>query len=140
MSTLNLPQLLQNCNLSELQLATLLFPSHKYPKLALRYLVQGSRELKEREIEILNSVLNCPLDFVKDCNSWKAGVNPSDVVFYKRDYKALYDSETNKAKLLHNGAVVGEVMLVAKTCTISEFLNTLNTLTASYEAQTLNHE
>jgi len=98
------------------------------------------RELKEREIEILNSVLSCPLDFVRDTDSWKAGVNPKEIAFFKKDYKALYDSETNKAKLLHNGVVVSEVMLVAKTCTLSEFLKTLNILTASYEAQTLNHE
>lgn len=128
MSTLNLKLILQNTGLSEKQLADVLFPNHTHPKLALRYLVQGRRELKESEIEKLTAILSCPLDFVLNDDSWKAIMQGSEIIFKKKEYEAFYDGAANSAVLLCNGKPIGEKLFIAQTITLSDFLKTLDFL------------
>lgn len=135
MAVLNIPLILTSSGLTEAELAARLFPEHRYPKLALKYLVKSGRELKATELEVLASAITCPLSAVVGGSDWKASISKGWLVFYRDDFEAVYDSILGGVTLLHKGKVVANKQIVTQSTTIADLFGMLESLIAEYTAQ-----
>lgn len=135
MAVLNIPLILMSSGLTETELAVRLFPEHRYPKLALKYLVKSGRELKATELEVLTSVITCPVSAVVGGSDWKASISKGWLVFYRDDFEAVYDSILGGVTLLHKGKVVANKQIVTQSTTIADLFGMLESLIAEYTAQ-----
>lgn len=138
MTTEKLKQLIASRGFTEEQFAAILFPTKKHPSSALRYLLQGRRELKQSELEKIAQILGTPNESKDEGSSWKSAEFSGRIAFQKGDYVGVYNADMNSATLMKGAEIVAEQLFVSKTTAVPEFISILNSLIASHEAQNSN--
>lgn len=133
------------CNAAGIPFATLareLFPDHRYPEHALRYLVKA-KSLSPEQIEVIERLSGKNMDEILSLMptevkpngkkwSWKPTTHKSS--FCKGTYRVDYSPELNTAYLFCNGELISDHILVSNMLLLKDFLQEIETLIASYEA------
>lgn len=88
---INLDRILANTNLDPDELAIKLFPNNKYPKVALKRVIDGTALLDSEQIIALSNLTNIPIpDLFKD--TWKSQSSNGQITFTKNGYKVVLDN------------------------------------------------
>jgi len=118
-----LEYLLKTKQLTRIELASLLFPEVQHPTDALRYVIQGKRELKESELSILHDLANAT-----SAGTWRILFTGKDMLlvnglyrFYIRGYKS---AATKMCIDMLNKGLVKQITL-SKHTPIYDLINAL---------------
>ena len=98
MERFNLSNVIDHYKLDQAKLAELLFPTVKYPKLALNRILSGEAHLDTEQLENLAKFLGVfPHDLFFVSQNWKGSSEDGCLVFLKGEYKV---------KLNYNGVLL----------------------------------
>lgn len=128
MKKIKLQQIIESRKLDSKEIAKELFPSHKYPILALNRILAGEAVLDADQISRLSAVTGLSIDQLYG-SSWKTEqTTPGMITFSNDGYKAELDTKTWITKVYHNNSLFHESIICAGTIALSKYIETLNDL------------
>ena len=133
------------CKAAGIPFATLareLFPEHRYPEHALKYLVKA-KSLSPEQIEVIERLSGksmkeiakaLPLDAEVGKNGWSWKPSADKSSFFKGSSRVDYRPNLNTAYLYCNGELISDHILVSGVILLKEFTAEMEKQIASYEA------
>ena len=132
-------KLLQATGLTKTVLAKALFPNNKHPYSALDYAIKHKKELTRTQLNALTGLTGLTegalIDIASQTDNWGMAVRTTRVEFKKGAYKAEYVPHLNMAYLFRDSKLVGDTVLVSSAVSLKKFLEDMDSLIASHEAQ-----
>lgn len=128
MSTFDLSKAIEYFGLSTDNVAKLLFPSAKYPKMALARILKGEADLDLNQLYSLASYLGITVQDLLTVDSWKSISEDGHLVFVKDQYKAKVNYNGAFLTLYEGDSVIAQEAGNISTMTISDFINHINKL------------
>ena len=131
MQKINLKKIVETSPMSKKEIAAQLFPSNKFPVLALNRVMAGEAELEASQISKLSVLMDIPIDKLFREWTWKS---KNEVhTFYDGDYVAELNTHTWTAKLFHKNSLFHEEYITNRNIVLSEFLNFINNQIKKHE-------
>lgn len=129
MKTIDLNKLIESKNLDVKELAKQLFPSAKYPKLALDRILNGSSFLDSNQISILSMVTQIPIGLLYENGNWESIKGEQNILkFATNEYVAELNTETWMTKIYKDGSIFHEEIIHNGSIPLSEYLSLLTDL------------
>lgn len=132
MKTINLSEIIEKQNLDVKDVAEQLFPSNKYPKLALDRVLKGEAFLDTNQVSKLSMLTGIPIEKLYSGAEWKGSNEKGVHKFTNGDYVAELDTKTWVTKLYCNGSLFHESIIHNGTIALSAYLNELTSLINKY--------
>ena len=123
---------IKDFNLDKDEIAKVLFPDAKYPKLAFNRIVKGEASLSVEQLEILASHLGIMPASLLTMNSWRDATEDGFLTFEKGPFKV---------KLNYNGAFLSvykdnklvEQMITGASMSIDKFIELIDDLISKHK-------
>lgn len=128
MKTINLKEIIEKQNLDVKEVAEQLFPSNKYPKLALNRVLAGEAFLDTNQVSKLSMLTGIPIENLYSGAEWKATNEKGIHKFTNGDYVAELDTKTWITKIYHKGSMFHEAIIHDGTIALSAYLSELTSL------------
>jgi hypothetical protein len=130
MNNINIPLVLEAVGLQSDDVADSLFPSHKYPKMALKRVVDGKSNLDAVQIATLSKLTGLSVSQLYDDISWDHIKNddPNLVVLKSGDFTAVLDLTKSITFVSHKGTSFCESVIHEKFIPLSAYISNLNNL------------
>lgn len=122
---------MSSAEIDETEMASILFPKVKYPKMALKRILSGEAVLDADQISRLALFLDTSID--KLFSNWKASYKKGSHKFTMGVYTAELDSATWVTKLFKSDALIHETILSNAAITLSEYIELLNKVVLKFE-------
>lgn len=133
MEKFNLNGVIEYYKLDTDKLAEILFPTVKYPKLALARILKGEAFLDTAQLENLAKFIGVlPHDLFFIQNQWRGGSEDNSLIFFKGDYKAKLNYKGVFLSLYKKDKIIQQE-LTLKNMSVPEFINYLDNLIKNYE-------
>lgn len=114
-----------------------LFPTHAHPHKALTYSLK--KGLTDAQLDSLAALSGRTKEQLSsDPTTWKAAFEKDKVVYRKSRYRVDYYPPLGQAELFRDSLPVGEKLVMPGITTLSQFIATIDSLTASIEASKTN--
>jgi hypothetical protein len=107
------------------KLAKELFPSHKYPKLALDRVIKGEGVLDADQISRFSFSSGIPIAELYNQAGWTSRFEGNTHVLTSGDYSAELDSRTWTTKLFHKSTLFHSFVMHSQSITLGDYLYTL---------------
>lgn len=133
MQTIDLLKLIAKHKLDTNELADLLFPTNKYPRMALNRILDRTSYLDENQISKLALFIGIPISELYTNQVWKTINKKGLIIFTHDEYKAELETKTGITKLFHNDSLFHEEILHDRFIPLSEYLNKLNLLIKKFK-------
>lgn len=128
METFNLTKVLEYYKPDMTNLAAILFPTVKHPKLALDRVIRGEATLDIEQIQSLASYLGVFISDLLTIDSWKSADSPNEsLVLRKGEYIAKLNYK-GSFLVLHKGNELIKEEIINTAMPVSEFIDHLNNL------------
>lgn len=132
MKTINLEKIITDHALDVREVGKELFPSAKYPKLALDRILKGEAFLDTNQVSKLSLITGIPIEVLFSGGEWKTQGSENKITFTSEDYKAELDTLTWVTKVYYKGSLFHEEIISQKHIELSEYLETLRNLINKY--------
>lgn len=133
MQTIDLASILEKSEVSKKELAKLLFPSHKYPGLAINNVLKGELKLDSEQISKLSSFTGISIEDLFQISKWKMESLKGQIEFSNGEFKALLNTETWITKIFCNDSMFHESVIHAGTIPLSEYIKQINELISKHK-------
>lgn len=132
MKQFDINNIVKDFNLDKDEIAKVLFPDAKYPKLAFNRIVKGEASLSVEQLEILASHLGIMPASLLTMNSWRDATEEGFLAFEKGLFKV---------KLNYNGAFLSvykdnklvEQMITGASMSIDKFIELIDDLISKHK-------
>lgn len=132
MKQFDINSIVKDFNLDKDEIAKVLFPDAKYPKLAFNRIVKGEASLSVEQLEILASHLGIMPASLLTMNSWRDATEDGFLTFEKGLFKV---------KLNYNGAFLSvykdnklvEQMITGASMSIDKFIELIDDLISKHK-------
>lgn len=122
-------------------IARALFPNHKYPVNALKYVSKGKHGLTDAQKLALVSLTGASIETLELFEAaaerpegWALRPSESLTAFSKGPYRIDYHPAINTAYIYRNGELVSDHILVSPVTPLSQFLQSMESIIASLGA------
>lgn len=141
---MDLDKIAQAAGLPIATIARELFPEHRFPMHAVKYLSKGKKGLSAQQIEILEAATGLSVAEMNEisrlpnapkADGWAFKPQVGKSVFTRNQYRIDYYPATNVAYVYKAGALLSDHILVAQTIPLRTFLEDMDSIIASIEAQ-----
>ncbi len=133
MEKFNLAEVIKRYALDPEKLAGILFPTVKYPRLALSRILKGEAYLDTSQLEALANYLGV---FVHDLyivqKGWQGGSEENSIIFTKGPYKARLNYQGVYLSLYKEDGLIHQELTLTNM-SIPEFFNYIDNLINNYE-------
>ena len=128
MKTFNLKEIIEKQGLSTKDVAIQLFPSNKYPKLALDRVLAGKAFLDTNQVSKLSMITGIAIDELYIGGEWKATSAKDKLRFTTGEYVAELDTKTWITKVYHNDSLFHDAVIHSGSISLSDYLTELTNL------------
>ena len=129
MKRINLSAIIEARALDTNEVAEVLFPSVKYPRLALNRILSGEAVLDADQISKLSSYTGISIGYLFSGGEWELKLKPKHVVeFLAGDYRAELNTKSWIIKVFSKKSLFHEEVIVGQNTPISSILEYLDKL------------
>lgn len=132
MNRFNINSVIENYKLNIEELAPVLFPNVKYPKMALDRVIKGEGVLDIQQVEKLAEYIGVLVQDLFSADGWKASYEDAFTVA-KGEYKVKVNYKCTYISVYKNNVCINQRILDAHSITVAEFIELLNNIIKSYE-------
>ena len=133
MKNFDLNKIIEAHQLDEKKVAERLFPTAKYPLLALNRIRKGESFLDTKQLAILENLTGLSLaDMLGQADKWSASAKEGILLFTKRDYIAKVSSSFH-VDLYKGDKRITSFLIQADSISVENFINMLNSKIELYE-------
>ena len=133
MKTLDIVKIIETHDLDVYELAKQLFPTVKYPKLALRRIFRGEAFLDTNQLSRLALMLGVPIEKLFTNHKWSVKPKKNILLFTSDDYAAELNTVTMTTNIFSKGSIFHEEMIHGGSITLGKYLDNLNQIINNYE-------
>ena len=133
MKIIDLKLIIESCDLHKKTVAELLFPSNKFPELALNRVISGESELDAGQISKLALYSGLSISQLFTGDGWKAKTVKGINTFTNGEFSAELDRETWTTKIFHKKSMFHESVLHSGSTPLSEYLANLDILILKFK-------
>ncbi len=122
--TFNINHIISKYNLDESKLSEELFPTNKYPKIALARITSGEAHLNTIQLDMLANICGISIQNLFMSENWNMDKNVSNIItFYKNDHRVELDIDTLISKIYCGDKLIAKETLISdKNIKLSEYL------------------
>lgn len=128
MQTIKLRELIESKGLKLEYVGKKLFPTNRYPYLALRRVLDGLALLDSTQISILSQITETPIQDIFEGATWKGTQTGSTITLASGNYTAELNTETWLTKVYENGTLFHEVLIANEGVSLSKYLKFLSNI------------
>jgi hypothetical protein len=133
---IQLSKLIKERNLDRNQLAPVLFPTAKHPRMSVTRLLSGKSKLTEEQIYRLSIFTGLSIDALYEQTlCWKQHTHKGLVRFTTDSYSAIYSPSTGITKVYHLSSLIATHTISSPHQTIEQYLSALNDIIVSKQVQ-----
>lgn len=133
MKTIDLQRIMDRGGFKTTQMGKLLFPSNKYPNVALKRVLNGETLLDSDQIIRLASFLGVAVSELYGVHGWKYKTENGIYKMENGDFTAELDTKSWTTKIFHKDSVFHEEVIHEGTTTLSEYVTKLNELITKFK-------
>jgi len=133
MKAIELQKIIASYPLGAMALAKELFPSHKYPSMALTRVIQGKAQLDAVQISKLALITGQSFNSLFGKEEWLTKSQNGKIIFTAGDYIAELDTDKWDSKVYHKDSLFHETVLHSTSIALSEYLHDLSELVAKHK-------
>jgi hypothetical protein len=133
MSVIDLKSVIDEYGLDRVEISKLLFPANRHQDRALRRIEQSKALLDADQISRLALFIGVSPSDLYTGGDWKQRTEKGVHLFTNGDYKAVLDPNTWVTKIFHNDSMFHESVIHSGSTTLSEYLNTIDSLIHKYK-------
>lgn len=136
MQKLELQKIIDRYELDVHEVAKKLYPSAKYPKLAIDRVISGDALLNSEQVALLSAITGVPIGFLYSGGdwTWNGTAKENILSFSTEDYTAELDTNTWTTKIYHKGSLFHDAVIHSGSVPLSEYLSTLSNLIVKYKS------
>ncbi len=112
-----------------------LFPTNKYPKLALNRIIEGHAFLDSSQMHKLAAMTNMTVSELYG-GEWKQTSKEDIITFTTGTYRAELNTKTWLTKIFDSNSLFHEAILHSGATALSEYLNELNSIIINHKQKT----
>lgn len=131
--TINLRELIEQRGLKTQEVAEILFPGNKFPRVSLHRILNGKALLNSEQVSRLAAWLRVSPDSLYK-GGWSSEFKGETCILTNGNYRAELSVETGETKLFHLGSLFHEIVLHAPAIPLSQYIELLNTLIKNHQA------
>lgn len=126
----HLKQIIEDSELDFNEVAKQLFPSNKYPRLALNRVLQGHSNLDSQQLSKLSKLTGLEIEnIISPGNTWEIRSSKKGIIKFQNDvYSAELNLNTNITKVFHKESLIHEEILHTNAIVLSEYFEKLNSI------------
>lgn len=129
----DLKKIIDLYGLKKAVVASVIFPKHKYPYVALNRLMSGDAELSVTQLERLASYLGEPVSSFFEDQTWAQGAKGGLLTYSKGPYLARVNYRGSMLSIFKNDELISRDVLNAQSMTLEGLIDYLNTFINNYE-------
>lgn len=133
MERFNIDNVIKQYGLDTEELAKVLFPTVKFPKLALDRVLKGEGSLDVIQLERLADHIGVLVSDLFSVDTWKSSTEDKCLVLQKGDYKVKLNYKGVYISVYKNNELILQSVSNTLNMTIQEFINFLDTIIKDYE-------
>ena len=133
MRQFNINSIIEHYGLNTEDLAKVLFPAVKYPKLAFDRVLKGETELDVQQVEQLASYLGIVVSDLFFVDGWKNHTENGCLTFSKGKYRAKLNYQGTYLSIYRDNQLIEQRISNASEMTIENFISLLNNIIKTYE-------
>lgn len=133
MNQFNINSVIEHYGLNIEELAKVLFPNVKYPKLAFDRIIKGEANLDITQVEKLANYIGVLVTDLFSANTWKGFTEDGCLTFLKGQYKAKLNYNGVYLSIYKDNVLIEQKISNVPDMTIQEFINFLDNLIKNYE-------
>lgn len=122
MSKIDLSAIIEDYSLDKEELARRLFPAHAHPRHAIRDVIKGVLDLRVAQLSVLSDMAGVSVPELFKVSGWGSLVSNDRFTFTRKNYRVTIDKQTWETKIMHDGSMFSQEVLVNKAIPLSEFL------------------
>lgn len=123
MNTFNLQNIIDKFNLDEDSLAKQLFPSNKFPKLALSRVLTGKSYLDTSQISRINELLGTTVSDLFNDTAWNKVITGNVIKFHRNNHRVELNLDTHVSEIFLSDKLIAiETLISDKNIKLSEYL------------------
>jgi len=126
MKPIDLQKIVASYPLGATALAKELFPTHKYPSMALTRVIQGKAQLDAVQISKLALITGQSVNALFGKKEWLTKSEKDKITFTAGDYTAELDTVNWTSKVYHKDSLFHETVLHSTSIALSEYLQDLS--------------
>lgn len=124
--TINLKELIEQRGLGLQEVAEILFPGNKFPRVSLKRVLNGESLLNSEQISRLAAWLGVSVDSLYK-GAWSSEFKGETWILTRGDYRAELSVKTGETKVFHLGSLLHESVLHDPAIPLSKYIEHLNT-------------
>ena len=132
---INLKEILVASGLDMTDVAKHLFPTNKYPKLALDRIIDGKAFLDSHQLSKLASMTGMTVSDLYG-GQWKQTSKGDIITFTCYSYRAELNTTTWIVKIFDNNSLFHESIIVSGSTVLSELIGKLNSIIFNHKSKT----
>lgn len=132
---IRLKEILDASGLDMTEVAKHLFPTNKYPKLALDRIIDGKAFLDSHQLSKLASMTGMTVSELYG-GQWKQTSKGDTITFTSDTYKAELNTKTWIIKIFDNDSLFHESLIVSGSTVLSELIGKLNLIIINHKSKT----
>lgn len=129
---IKLKEIMESSGLDMLETAKQLFPTNKYPKVALSRILDGKAFLDSHQLSKLALMTGMTVSELYG-GQWKQQSKGDVLVFTSESYRAELDTKSWIIKVFDNGSLFHETLIVSGSTVLSELLKKLNSIIINHK-------
>lgn len=133
MEKFDISKVIERYKLNSDEVAKVIFPSAKYPKLALDRVIKGEGNLNTEQIEKLANHIGVLIQDLFFIDTWKGSTEDGCLTLLKDAYKVKLNYKGVFLSIYKNNELIEQKISDMSTMTIQEFINFLDTAIINYE-------
>lgn len=133
MKQFDINEIIRYYQLDTESLAPVLFPTVKYPKLALDRVLKGQTNLDISQVELLAEHIGVLVSDLFSINKWKGSTEGTYLTLIKGDYKVKLNYKGVFISVYKNNALIFQEISDVPGMTMNEFTNHIDNIIKSYE-------
>lgn len=133
---IKLKEIMESSGLDMLETAKQLFPTNKYPKVALSRILDGKAFLDSHQLSKLALMTGMTVSELYG-GQWKQQSKGDVLVFTSESYRAELDTKSWIIKVFDNGSLFHETLIVSGSTVLSELLKKLNSIIINHKKTSL---
>lgn len=136
MQTIDLNKIIEESELDAVKVAEHLFPTNKYPRHALKRVLNGDANLDADQISRLSGLTGRSIASLYSGGGWKGVVKKDKHIFTHGEYRAELNTETWVTEIFHNESLFHDSVIHTGAVSLSEYLAELDRLIAEHKQKT----
>ena len=133
MEQFNINNVIEHYKLNTEDLAKALFPTVKYPKLALDRILKGEGALDITQVEKLANYIGVLVTDLFSAGTWKSSSEDGCLTILKGDYKVKLNYKGVFVSIYKNNTLIEQKISNVPGMTMHEFINYLDNFIKTYE-------